>query len=51
MANQEKSCEFCEHCLYICEGDFFCVEKQEIIASDFHIHDCKVCNKYTEVDE
>lgn len=22
MANQEKSCEFCEHCLYICEGDF-----------------------------
>ena len=28
----EKSCEWCEHCLYIGEGDFWCDERHEIIA-------------------
>lgn len=46
----DKSCEFCEHCLYIGEGDFWCDEKREIIASEFAIHDAQVCKKYEEAE-
>lgn len=50
MANQEKSCEFCEHCLYIGEGDFWCDELQKIIASDWEIALSPVCDKFEERD-
>lgn len=46
--NGDKSCELCEHCLYIGEGDFWCDESKEIIASEFAIHDAQVCGKYEE---
>ena len=45
----EVSCEFCEHCLYIGEGDFWCNELQKIIASEFEIHGSETCEKYREV--
>ena len=25
----------CDHCLYICEGDFLCEKHQEIVVSDW----------------
>lgn len=41
----EESCEWCEHCLYIGEGDFFCDELQKIIASDWAISICRPCDE------
>lgn len=48
MMDVDKSCEFCDHCLYIGEGDFWCDEKCEIIASEFGISEAQVCEKYEE---
>ena len=45
----EKSCEWCEHCLYVGEGDFWCDERHEIIASEFEIHEIEACDMYREV--
>ncbi len=45
----EKSCEWCEHCLYIGDGDFWCDERHEIIASEFEIHEIEACDMYREV--
>ena len=47
----KKSCEWCEHCLYIGEGDFWCDERHEIIASKFEIHDAEPCEMYRKVSE
>ena len=30
-----KCCENCEHCDYICEGDYYCDAIQEIVITDF----------------
>ena len=45
----DKTCEFCEHCLYIGEGGFWCDERHEIIASEFEIHEIEACDMYREV--
>ena len=45
----EKSCEWCDHCLYIGDGDFWCDERHEIIASEFEIHEIEACDMYREV--
>ncbi len=42
--DDEESCEWCEHCLYIGDGDFFCDELQRIIASDWAISICRPCD-------
>lgn len=44
----DKSCELCDHCLYIGDGDFWCEESKEIIANEFAAHDAQVCEKYEE---
>lgn len=46
----DKSCEWCEHCIYICEGDFWCDELHEIIASEFQIGERPACDRYKEVE-
>lgn len=46
----EKSCEFCEHCLYIGAGDFWCDELQTIVSSDWDIGLSPACDKYEERD-
>lgn len=47
----DKSCELCEHCLYIGEGDFWCDEKCEIIAREFEIHGSETCEMYEQEGE
>lgn len=45
----EKGCERCDHCPYIGDGDFWCDERHEIIASEFEIHEIEACDMYREV--
>lgn len=33
--NRIPTCEGCEHCLYLEEGDFFCDESEELCIEDW----------------
>lgn len=40
MTEQEKQklikvCATCEHCVYICEGDYLCEETNHIVYTDY----------------
>lgn len=32
---QRRNCQNCANCLYICEGDYYCNEKDCIVLTDF----------------
>ena len=31
----EKICHYCEHCIYICEGDYICAKHQCIVIGEW----------------
>lgn len=45
-------CSMCEHCEYICEGDFLCLETYQLVGSDFAIIDDKVgCRHFQRIEK
>lgn len=46
--DDNKTCELCEHCLYIGDGDFWCNERNEIIASEWELDCSETCERYKE---
>lgn len=47
----ERSCEYCEHCIYVGDGGFWCEEHEDMVADDWDFSDAEICDKYDEEEE